>query len=344
MRIFPRSTISGSAYEIGEQLGRLSKPALENFFSNPAYAVQVNAWKKSLPLDEMMALSSRHFPDCWEELRGISSGCGIGIEDIYLWNCRLDLLKDVHDRSATVAVNRLANRFIVQEILEPPALQSHCRMVEVKAERQPTFLALYVPGMLPGILFSASRVGLVQSINLLDTPALANGVPSAFIARAILQCGSLLEALELLNSTPRMGGAHHVLAWAGEFIMLSVEATANKVSVLPISNKYAHTNHALHTEQRVPGQAPDAVSQARYSALLEELRNVADHPVEEDILAWIKNRHGNLCSDFELEQAERGITVLFRCVSKKISVQLFDAERTGTQRFSFSIDTSYPDD
>ncbi|MGV3743440.1 MAG: C45 family autoproteolytic acyltransferase/hydrolase [Burkholderiaceae bacterium] len=337
MRILPRSTISGSAFEIGEQLGQLSKPVLEKLFSDPAQLRQIEAWKSTLPLDEMMAQSSRHFPECWEELRGISSGCGIELDDIYLWNCRPDLAKTVYDSSATVAVNRLANRFIVQEILEQASLQPYCRIVEVAATHQPAFLALYIPGMLPGISFSTSRAGLVQSINLLDTPANPRGVPSTFIARAVLQRTSLLEALEILTETPRMGGAHHVLAWAGEFIMLSVEATAGKVSIVPISNKYAHTNHTLHAEQADSGQASSASSRARYTMLLDELRSIADHPEEDDVLAWIRQGHDHLCTSTHAEETNRGLTVLFRCVSKKISVQLFNANRSGTQKFSFSI-------
>jgi hypothetical protein len=342
MQILPRSVISGSFFEIGLELGRLARPALGKCLSDPAYRQQASAWKQAYPIAELMETAARHFPDCWEELRGISSGSEVSLDDIYLWNCRPDLVKTKYDSSTSVAVNRLANRFIVHEVAEDPALRPYCHIVDIRPHQKPGFLALYLPGLLPGSLFSTSRAGLVQSVDLLDTPVLSTGVPSAMIARSVLQCDSLLEAMEILMTAPRMGGAHHILAWAGEFVMLSIEATAQKTSVVPISNKYAHTNHLIHSEQTSQIQLPNLSSRSRYSALLDQLKSFSDYPDEGDILAWLRS---GLTSDSSSSHASSsqeipcpGITVFFRCISSKISVQIFSPDRKDMQKLSFAVD------
>lgn len=344
MQILPRSALSGSFFEIGQELGRLSKPVLGKCLSDPAYKQQASAWKNAYPIRDLMENAAHHFPDCWEELRGISAGSGIGLDDIYLWNCRPDLVKTKYDSSTSVAVNRLANRFIVHEVVEDPALRPYCHIVDVRPHRKPGFLALYMPGLLPGSLFSTSRAGLVQSVDLLHTPVLSSGVPSAMIARSVLQCESLIEAMEILMTVPRMGGAHHILAWAGEFVMLSIEATAQKTSVVPISNKYVHTNHLIHSEQASQIQLPNLSSRGRYSALLDQLKAFTDYPEEADILAWIKDgptsSSASKQATLSSELASPSITVFFRCISSNISVQIFNPDRTDMQHFSFAVDSS----
>jgi hypothetical protein len=342
MQIPPRSALSGSFFEIGQELGRLSKTVLGKCLSDPAYKQQASAWKNTYPIADLMETATRHFPDCWEELRGISDGSEISLDDIYLWNCRPDLVKTKYDSSTSVAVNRLANRFIVHEEVDDPALRPYCHIVDVRPHQRPGFLALYMPGLLPGSLFSTSRAGLVQSVDLLHTPVLSTGVPSAMIARSVLQCDSLLEAMELLMTVPRMGGAHHILAWAGEFVMLSIEATGQKTSVMPISNKYAHTNHLIHSEQANGSQIPNLSSRNRYSALLDQLKSFSDYPEEADILAWLKKGPISSPSSNEAisnsEMPSPGITVFFRCISSNISLQIFNPDRTDMQKFSFAVD------
>lgn len=340
MQRLPRSKLSGTSFEIGEELGRLSKPILKKYLSHPVYSRQANAWKKTYPIPELMTAAAQSFPDCWEELRGLSTGCGIDLDDVYIWNCKPDFAKTQHDSSTSFAVNRLANRFIVQEIWEDPCLRPYCHLVDVRPIKRPGFLALYTPGMLPGNSFSSSRAGLVQSVNLLDIPAVSKGVPSSIISRSVLGCGSLLEAIDLLMSAPRIGGAHHILAWSGEFVMLSIEATGFKVTVVPVSNKYAHTNHTVHNEQKNPSQAQNLLSRRRYAKVLEELKLLPDYPTEADVLAWLRKRPG-IAAPVSLEVAAEklnpSMTVFLRSVSSKITVQIFSSGQFKPEKFSFSV-------
>jgi len=101
------------------------------------------------------------------------------------------------------------------------------------------------PGMLPGHTLGINERGLVQTINNIQPFDLKPGVPRHVIARAVLNCEHLDDALELLNRNDRASGFHHSLMQAGDQRLLSVEAPASGCDAQNILKAYVHTNHLI---------------------------------------------------------------------------------------------------
>ncbi|WP_206047192.1 C45 family autoproteolytic acyltransferase/hydolase, partial [Noviherbaspirillum denitrificans] len=273
-----RIAIGGTPFEIGEALGRLGRPAR----GLVAAATRELRGKRVMPCMERIRDS---FPGYWDELRGISAGMALDMRDVLLWNCRLDLAPG-HAESGTVAVNRLGYGLILNALRLGPALAAHCTLIDVAPEGRPGFLSLYVPGCLPGASFGANRAGVVQVVDHLAGEETGAGLPSFLIARAVLDAGSLPEAIDTVMDSARFGSAHYVLASTQEFIMIGIAATPSGCELAPIPNKYWSANH------RAGKSGDDGVTAAslrRYRAMSELMECMPSHPTERDILALLES-------------------------------------------------------
>ncbi|WP_019143334.1 C45 family autoproteolytic acyltransferase/hydolase [Noviherbaspirillum massiliense] len=275
--------IEGSPAEIGEALGRLARPVMPALLANSSTWAQLQPWRGHQRLDAMMGMTRDMLPECWDELQGMAQGIGMDAADLFLWNCRADLQGHGPDESSCVAVHRLANSMIAQKVANDLRPEGHCRIVDVQPHNRPGFLALYCPGTLPGHAFAANRRGLVQAVNLLDVPEPAEGVPSMMLCRALLGAATFADALDLME-LPRAGAAHHLLGWAGEFIMLSIEATPGTRSVEPVVRGYGHANHLVHREAQPDAQTITPSSRKRQGRMAELLKTLPDFPEERELL------------------------------------------------------------
>src|SRR5690606_17226304 len=114
----------------------------------------------------------------------------------------------------------------------------------------PAFTSFVYPGSLPGHSFAVSERGLVQTVNNIRPLRTGVGVPRMVLARAVLDAGSLDEALALVRRTPAVGAFHLTLAQAGDPRLLSVEFAAGRCSISEVEGVSGHANHLVH-----PGMA-----------------------------------------------------------------------------------------
>lgn len=332
-----RITIKGTPFDIGMALGRLGKPAAgmiaetltRNDDSGPRAAAM-------LLLDRVQS----DFPRYWDELRGMSSGLGLDIQDVFAWNCWPDFAESGSAASSTIAVNRLGYGLILHNLRLGAALARQCRLVDVEPEGKPGFLSLYVPGRLPGLTFAANRAGVVHVAGHIIGESTGTGLPSFIVGRAVLDARSLPEALDIVMDCERFGSAHHVLASSDEFIMLNVTGTPAGPVLMPIPNKYWHTNHRV--QKRVPDGAKTS-SHERYMALGELLDQLPSHPTEYDILAMLQSlrrRPADVPSGAkEIVAAEGEIgTALIKILPKRIEVRLVPMEACDERRFVVPVD------
>jgi hypothetical protein len=221
-----------------------------------------------------------HFPALVAELEGMAAGLGWPVEDVFLWNCRGELVHSAPDGCTTLAAVSGNARFIAHNEDGDPYLRERCFLVDVQPVGKPGFVSFYYPGSLPGHTFAANRAGLVQTINNLRIRTPAAGVPRMILARAVLDTRSLDEAIKLLNDSPRASGFHHTLGCVGDARLLSIEATVQRCSVVAGAQRFGHANHLIHDgcdgeAQIVTDSSRDR--QVRVDALLPALRTpVAD--------------------------------------------------------------------
>ena len=189
------------------------------------------------------------------------------LDDVFLWNCRGDVLFENQDGCTSVASAHQDGRrvFVGHNEDGDPFLRGRCWIVDVQPQdggEAAGYVSFYYPGSLPGHTFGVSRAGIVQTINNLRclgerTAAAAAavavpGVPRMVLCRAVLDCRTLDEAVGVLRASPHAGAFHHLLASTEEarVALLSVEVAQGEFfSVVDVSGgrrRYGHANHAVH--------------------------------------------------------------------------------------------------
>lgn len=335
-----RLTISGSPFAIGEALGRLGRPAMRRI-STSAEWTELRAWRDRPELIDLMVRSRKAFPQYWEELLGTSAGLGMEIADVFLWNCRLDLLAAPAAASSSIAINRLGKGLIAHKPGVEAFLSGHCRIIDVRPEGRPGFLSLHVPGCLPGSWFAANRAGVAQTVDHIAGEVRGSGFPSFMISRAVLDAGSLPEAMGIVMECPRFGSAHHILASTQEFIMVGIEATPSDRALVPIANKYWHTNHpARKPESDDMAMAPSCT---RYTALGRVVAAMASHPAEEDVVSLLESADVPFpCTDTDVAAiraaADEIGTALIKILPKCIDIRVFRAASVRPHRYLLPTD------
>ena len=275
--------VTGQPDDIGYRLGELARPMMAAYMQQSAAWKQVSRWRGHPFVEAMRRAAEAYFPALVAELDGMAAGLGWPVEDVFLWNCRGELIHNAPDGCTTLAAVSGNARFIAHNEDGDPYLRERCFLVDVQPAGKPGFVSFYYPGSLPGHTFAASRAGLVQAINNLRIRVPAVGVPRMILARAVLDTNSLDEAVALLRDMPRASGFHHTLGCVGDSRLVSVEATVQRCSVVADTLRFGHANHLVHDGCDSEGQIITDSSrdrQVRVNALLPAL----GAPVTDDAL------------------------------------------------------------
>ncbi|WP_175772528.1 C45 family autoproteolytic acyltransferase/hydolase [Paraburkholderia phenazinium] len=275
--------VTGRPDDIGYRLGELARPVMAAYMAQSAAWQWISQWRGHPLVEGLRRAAETHFPSLIAELDGMAAGLEWPVEDVFLWNCRGELIHNAPDGCTTLAAVSGNARFIAHNEDGDPYLRERCFLVDVQPAGKPGFISFYYPGSLPGHTFAANRAGLVQAINNLRIRVPAVGVPRMILARAVLDTRSLDEAVALLRELPRASGFHHTLGCVGDARLLSIEATVQRCSVAAVTPRFGHANHLIHNgcdseAQIVTDSSRDR--QARVDALLPSLRT----PVSDDAL------------------------------------------------------------
>lgn len=270
--------IEGGAYEVGYALGRIARPLIDDYMSKSAAWQRVKLWRGSGYARELWKITAAAHPDSAAELQGMAAGMRWATEDVFLWNCRGELIHNAPGGCTTLAAHTPLERFIAHNEDGDPNLRGKCALVDVRPAGKPGFVSFYYPGSLPGHTFAVNRAGLVQTINNIRIKHPSRGVPRMVLSRPVLDTLSLDAAAALLSGADRASGFHHTIGCVGDGRLLSIEASAARCSVVDIVRLCGHANHLIHEGSDNEAQIVTASShdrQARLEQLLPAIDNVS---------------------------------------------------------------------
>lgn len=265
--------VAGPPLQAGLALGRFGAAAVHaHLLASPAWAALM-AWRGSAAAAAMAALVRERFPGIWLELQGLAQGLGLPFDDVFLWNCRGDLWAMAPDGCTTVQLPGAAQRRISHNEDGDPGFAGHCALANCAIDGSSRFASFVYPGSLPGHTFAVTDGGLAMTVNNLRMQEAGAGVPRMVLTRALLDTGSLVDAVARLRAQPRAGGFHLSLAHRASAQLLSVEFCADACSVQVVDQPALHANHALHAAvrdrpQRITGSS--GARQQRGEALLRQ--------------------------------------------------------------------------
>jgi hypothetical protein len=279
--------VAGSPYEVGAALGHFGRAALHGHFRVSAAWRELISRRADPRIGQMAAIVRERFPRHWAELQGLAAGLELPFDDVFLWNCRGDIWAMAPDGCTTVQLPGSPHVVGHNEDGDPD-FAGHCALARVKSEGGSTFTAFVYPGSLPGHTFAATSAGLVQTVNNLRPLAGGTGTPRMILTRAMLDAPDLDAAVALLKSAPRAGAFHLTLAQAGDARLLSIEFTAQALSVDKIETPRVHSNHLIHadtarTSQIVTGSSGER--QRRGEILLHQTSQ-SDSPSRAASILW----------------------------------------------------------
>ncbi len=259
---------SGKPYDLGRIIGEATRAAVHRVsMRNEEQKATEQRWTGSSYVAQMTAAARQTFPQYIQEMEGMADGMGIAFERVFLWNCRGDLHwpDDISPAMAAGLTEGCTSLIIPASSNHPARIAhnedgsqdyyDHCFWVSAKPDIGPGFESYLYPGMIAGHTMGASHAGIVQTINNIRVHDLKIGVPRHIICRAILDCTTMDQALDLLGRTDRASGFHHNLGSVLENRLASVEAPASGCLVREVTTDrtaaaIAHTNHLISAELR----------------------------------------------------------------------------------------------
>ncbi|PLC49309.1 peptidase C45 [Pollutimonas subterranea] len=238
--------LSGSSFQTGRALGRFGAQAAHSYLVSSSPWQTVMAWRGTDTSRAMQALVQQHFPRVHQELQGLAAGLELAPEDVFLWNCRGDLWSMAPDGCTTVQLPGPGGPRITHNEDGDPGLAGYCGIGMFANDEGPDFASFVYPASIPGHTFAVNEHGLAMTVNNLRTRRATVGIPRMVLTRALLDCSSLAQAVNLLVGMPRSGGFHLSLAQRGQQDLMSVEFNALHVSSRVVQAPSLHANHALH--------------------------------------------------------------------------------------------------
>jgi len=274
-------TLCGNHFQIGHALGELARPYLQDYLAQSSIWAALQPWCNTDALAVIARRIQHDLPSIWQELEGMAHALDVPVHTLLLWNSRADLLSQNEvvpqelietESSLSIALASGKMRWLAHQQGMYGAEHDNY-WVDIRFEStdsSPGFVGLYQPGCLPGG-FAANHAGMVQLTDRLwplgktrDALGMSH-IPSAFLARATLDCPSLDAALHLLGSTASVGGGWHALLCSSkDQLAWSVESIPGIASYEEIKTCYVHSNHLCHTETRTRLQHMALCSHARY--------------------------------------------------------------------------------
>lgn len=328
--------ITGTRRQVGVALGKLARPLMSVYLDQSTTWRALRPWRGHAYLQELAAHIQRNLPELWQEFEGMVEGLQMSADDLLLWNCRGDLLHQTTDGCTSVAIHGPDGaRWIGHNEDGDPYLYGRCHLVDVQPDDAPGYVSFYYPGSLPGHTFAANRAGIVQTINNLRTRSRRAGVPRMFLARAVLDCTTLDQAITRLHDTPRAGAFHHTLGAAGDKRLFSVEAMPGLCSIEPIQRRYGHANHLVHAATKDVAQIITDSSRARQSRIDTLLDSWHEDITESDVVVALHDKEGNLpilrrAAD-DPDEENTLATAVFTLDDAHVTLKVYDRKATAAQ-------------
>jgi len=248
--------VSGSYYDMGFQYGTACPEEINkmlgitsNTFGGRKEIIALA--EKYVPL--YLPPTEEYAPEIVSEMKGIADGANVDFDKIFLINCHYEMteLLEVSPKPAgctSFAASGEATKngeFIIgQNVDHIPSFEEVMVLLKRKPAEGPEFLTVTPAGSVG--LLGLNSAGIALNVNMLinrDSLSPTSGVPFFIIARKVLSCEGIAEAIQTIASAKRASSANYLLTNdTGDII--DVEATVDDLGILhPEREFFTHANH-----------------------------------------------------------------------------------------------------
>ncbi len=317
--------VVGDHFQIGLRIGETCAPQIQQMLSSYRELIETSYDRLKLNWDKALLQARKyqpfvaeHTPQYLQELEGIAEGAQVSMDDLMVLNCMEGIVNDaLHLKCTSLAVGGewTANGHVLVGHNEDwsPEDESTIYLVRARPANEPAYLALTYGGLIPNIGFN--QHGIAQCCDSVYPNDSRLGIPRIFVARAVLACQTLSDALLAAVSSKRAAGYNHLIAHeSGE--LYNIEVSAKQFATqYAHEGLIAHTNHYRDPRLQQIEQQPEALlrSHVRLNRAERLLRTLAPHTPEtfKRILSDHVNQPNSICChDIDVSPAiERSKTI-----------------------------------
>jgi len=260
---------------MGRQIGEGAREEIRGFV-----AIGLERVNKTISISRERSLEiaascipyvKEYSPDLLDEMRGMSEGAGVALEDLMLLQVRNQLKPEDAGGCTSFAAGAPATAngqvMIGQNWDNDPALDPFTVVLTRRPEGRPALINITQAGLIA--YMGLSEAGMAICLNTLPAPSRELGVPHYFTVRGIYEATSLEGAVEAVQRAPRAIPANIMLATPEG--PADLEVTVDGVRVLRDEGTgiVTHTNHCLHPDLLdINGEFPELIqSYARKSRI-----------------------------------------------------------------------------
>lgn len=240
---FPYIEVTGSyeeiGYAIGKRTGSMVRKIVKQLRQNTSnYLTLLEKSKR------YYSYTKKIFPHLINELNSIAMGAKVDAYEYFFIN-NSEVADNFKERCTTVVSFNSTGAIIGHN--EDSDINTLSQLFILKAKvNNTTFFGINYAGEVPGVAASINNHGLVQCINSLNQET-QFGVPKNFIARAVLECETIEEAIALIQKIKHASGYNHVLIQGKNVVDIEIAGNHSAVEKMK-ETPYAHTNHYLNPQ------------------------------------------------------------------------------------------------
>ncbi|MGE4282888.1 MAG: C45 family autoproteolytic acyltransferase/hydrolase, partial [Clostridia bacterium] len=236
--------VSGSPYERGKAAGRMFKDSLGlitpkylKMLKTPALYQQMNRVRKKV---------INTFPSYYQEICGRADGADICQDTYFLMMCA-EILGE--GTGCTSVVYKRPNGSILLAHNEDDNFTIENSCITKCSTESGWFVTSDFHTMPFGNGFSWNSHGIIKIINYCR-PVKINpeGIPRYLAQRHISEARSIPDFIERCSLPDRASGYHAIVLDTNTHTAVSVEVTADSISIQDIHDVYSHTNHYIHQQ------------------------------------------------------------------------------------------------
>lgn len=242
--------VSGSHFEIGQQIGDYLKEELQGFVATSWDRIaQTLTLRRETILNviRQSTLFVRDWaPDLLDELSGAAETSGLSFDDLMFLQIRNQLTADMDSGCTSFSLRNEQQQIslIGQNWDNDPALDAFTVVLTRRPNDKPTFMTVTQAGLIAYI--GMNDVGVAACLNSLPAPSRAVGVPHYFTLRRVFEGRTLDHAVSVIADATRAIPANIMLSTPDGPANLEVTIDAVHVLRPAADGVLLHTNHCLH--------------------------------------------------------------------------------------------------
>jgi len=241
-----------SHYEIGVQYGSQAREkimdGIENYrklFSDTSNM----SWEdiKNYALDYIPVIEEK-FPELVEEVKGISEGAGVGLDEVMVLNCRYEITKfpqanECTSFSVLPEASMDGGTYVGQNWDYRAGIIDNIVMLHIEEQDGTRIFGLAEAGQVIRNGFNSHGVGLCANNLQSIYDSRGKGIPVTFLRRKVLSCRSFEEARELIINAKRSVSCNFMLASSGGKAVDLETYPGGTDLLMPVDGIITHANH-----------------------------------------------------------------------------------------------------